>query len=137
MWSYVLGDLTGAEKQFLAGAPLFKDAGRKFPSALGSGFGFGSHAAWMMGHANAARDRNHQAIASATELNSPFELAYVHWLSAILQVFLREFAAAKTAAATPSLFRTSTDFSSMLPGRESFWVWLRLPSASPATGYPS
>ena len=28
---YCQGDLTGAEKQFVAGATMFKDAGRKFP----------------------------------------------------------------------------------------------------------
>jgi len=96
---YFRGDLRNAEKHFIAGAGLFEVAARKVPSALGSGFGYGSHVAWMLGYADAARDRIRQAIAGATTLRSPFELAYSQLLAAILQLFLREFAEAKTAAA--------------------------------------
>jgi class 3 adenylate cyclase/tetratricopeptide (TPR) repeat protein len=133
---YCQGDLTGAEKQFVAGAPLFKDAGKKFPSALGSGFGFGSHAAWMMGHADAARDRSGQAIASATELNSPFELAYVQWLSAILRVFLREFAAAKTAAATAVALSDQHGFQQYAAGSRIFLGLAEAALGNPARGMP-
>jgi len=133
---YCQGDLTGAEKQFAAGAPMFKDAGKKFPSALGSGFGFGSHAAWMMGHADAARHRSRQAIASATELNSPFELAYVQWLSAILQVFLREFAAAKTAAATAVALSDEHGFQQYAAGSRIFLGLAEAALRNPGRGMP-
>jgi tetratricopeptide (TPR) repeat protein len=96
---YFRGDLTGAEKHFIAGAAMFEASARKFPSALGSGFGYGSHVAWMLGYADAASDRIRQAIAGATNLKSPFELAHAQFLAAALQLFLKEFADAKTAAA--------------------------------------
>src|SRR5262249_48255978 len=133
---YCRGDLTGAERQFVAGAPMFKDAGKKFPSALGSGFGFGSHAAWMMGHADAARDRDRQAIASATELNSPFELAYVQWLSAILQVFLREFASAKTAAASAVALSDEHGFQQYAAGSRIFLGLAEAALGNPGRGMP-
>jgi tetratricopeptide (TPR) repeat protein len=133
---YCQGDLTGAEKHFVAGAPMFKDAGRKFPSALGSGFGFGSHAAWMMGHADVARDRSRRAIATATELNSPFELAYVQWLSAILQVFLREFAAAKTAAATAVALSDEYGFKQYAAGSRIFLGLAEAALGNPGRGMP-
>ena len=115
---------------------MFKDAGRKFPSALGSGFGFGSHAAWMMGHADVARDRSRRAIASATELNSPFELAYVQWLSAILQVFLGEFAAAKTAAATAIALSDKYGFKQYAAGSRIFLGLAEAALGNPGRGMP-
>jgi hypothetical protein len=70
---YFRGDLSGAEKHFIARAAMFEASAGKFPSVLATGFGFGSHVAWMLGHADAARDRIRQAIARATDLKSPFE----------------------------------------------------------------
>jgi tetratricopeptide (TPR) repeat protein len=96
---YFRGDLSGAEEHFLAGAGLFGIAGQKFPTSVASGFGFGSHVAWMMGRADTARDRIRQAIAGATNLRSPFELAYAQYLAAMLQLFNREFADARMSAA--------------------------------------
>ena len=52
----------------------------------------------MLGHADAARGRIRQAIASATVLNNPFELAYSQFLAAFLRLMIREFADAKTTA---------------------------------------
>ena len=86
---YFRGDLSGAEKHFVAGAAMFESASRKYPAALGDGFGFGSHVAWMLGHADIARDRIRRAIAVATDLKSPFELAYAQFLAAALQLFLQ------------------------------------------------
>jgi len=97
---YFRGDLSGAEKHFAAGAEMFAAAATKFPTAMGDGFGFGSHVAWMLGHADTARDRIRRAIVAATDLKSPFELAYAQFLAAVLQLFLREFADAQTTAAT-------------------------------------
>ena len=95
---YFRGDLSGAEEHFFAGAALFAIAGERFPSTVASGFGFGSHIAWMLGRAETARHRIHQAIAGATELKSPFELAYAQYLAAMLQLFTREFTDARTSA---------------------------------------
>jgi len=78
---------------------LFEIGGERFPTTVASGFGFGSHIAWMLGRADTARDRIRQAIAGATELKSPFELAYAQHLAAMLQLFTREFADAKASAA--------------------------------------
>jgi len=52
----------------------------------------------MLGRADTARDRIRQAIAAATKLKSPFELAYAQYLAAMLHLFVREFADAKTFA---------------------------------------
>jgi class 3 adenylate cyclase/tetratricopeptide (TPR) repeat protein len=95
---YFGGDLSGAEEHFLAGAGLFEIGGERFPTTVASGFGFGSHVAWMLGRADTARDRIRQAIAGATALKSPFELAYAQYLAAMLLLFMREFAEAKTSA---------------------------------------
>jgi class 3 adenylate cyclase/tetratricopeptide (TPR) repeat protein len=95
---YFRGDLKGAEDHFLAGSGLFEIGGKRFPTTVASGFGFGSHVAWMLGHADTARDRIRQAISGATALKSPFELAYAQYLAAMLHLFVREFADAKTSA---------------------------------------
>jgi tetratricopeptide (TPR) repeat protein len=95
---YFGGDLSGAEEHFLAGAGLFEIGGERFPTTVASGFGFGSHVAWMLGRADTARDRIHQAIAGAEALKSPFELAYAQHLAAMLHLFMREFGEAKTSA---------------------------------------
>ncbi len=94
---YCRGDLSGAEKHFRSGAAMFEVSAREVPSVMGS-FGVAAHVAWMLGNAETARDRMRQAIAGAVALKSPFELAYAQYLSAALQLFMREFADAKTAA---------------------------------------
>lgn len=96
---YFQGDLRGAEKNYLAGEALFAIAGERFPSTVGSGFGFGSHVAWLQGRAYTARERINSALKSATDLGSAFELAYTKHIAAMLYLFLREFADAKAAAA--------------------------------------
>jgi hypothetical protein len=92
---YFRGDLGGAEEHYIAGEGLFASAGEKFPSTVGSGFGFGSHVAWLLGHPDTARERIHTAIVRATQIWSPFELAYVQHVAAMLQLFVREFAQAQ------------------------------------------
>jgi predicted ATPase len=82
----------------MAGERLFASAGEKFPSTVGSGFGFGSHVAWLLGRPDTARERIHTAIVRATQIGGPFELAYTQHVAAMLQLFLREFAQAKSAA---------------------------------------
>jgi len=95
---YSRGDLSGAENHFGAGAPMFEAWGRRFPSVLGA-VGVGSHVAWMLGYADAARGRIRQAIVGATDLKRPYDLAYAQYLDAVLRFFLREFSDAKIAAA--------------------------------------
>jgi class 3 adenylate cyclase len=95
---YFRGDLSGAEDHFLAGSGLFEIGAQRFPTTAASGFGFGSHVAWMLGRADTARERIRHAIAAATALKSPFELAYAQYLAAMLHLFVREFADAKTSA---------------------------------------
>jgi class 3 adenylate cyclase len=97
--SYFRGDLGDAEQDYIAGEGLFAAAGEKFPSTVGSGFGFGSHVAWLLGHPDTARGRIHTAIVRAAQIGSPFELAYAQHIAAMLQLFLRDFAQAKSAAA--------------------------------------
>jgi tetratricopeptide (TPR) repeat protein len=97
--SYFRGDLSGAENHFTVGAAMLAPAGKIFSSALGVGFGYGGHTAWLRGFPDIARERMRLAIAGATELKSPFEQAYTQWLAAKLQLFLRNFELAKTAAA--------------------------------------
>lgn len=96
---YFRGELGEAEEHYIAGKGLFASAGEKFPSTVGSGFGFGSHVAWLLGRADTARERIHTAIVRATQIGSPFELAYAQHVAAMLRLFLREFAQAKSAAA--------------------------------------
>jgi len=96
---YFRGDLEDAEEHYIAGQGLFASAGEKFPSTVGSGFGFGSHVAWLLGRPDTARERIHTAMVRAAQLGSPFELAYTQHVAAILQLFLREFSQAKSAAA--------------------------------------
>jgi tetratricopeptide (TPR) repeat protein len=78
---------------------LFEAAARKFPSALSAGLGLGGHVARMLGYADVAHYRIRRAIDGATDLNNPFELAETQFLAAMLQLFLREFATAKTSSA--------------------------------------
>ena len=96
---YFQGDLRGAEDNYLAGERLFAVAGERFPSTVGSGFGFGSQVAWLLGRADAARERIRAALTCATDLKSPFELAYTQHVAAMSYLLFREFAKAKTAAA--------------------------------------
>ena len=74
---------------------MLEPAGKIFSSALGAGFGYGGHTAWLRGFPDVARERMRVAIASATELKSPFEQAYTQWLAAKLQLFLRNFETSK------------------------------------------
>jgi len=117
---YFRGDLAGSEKHFVAGAGFFEAAVKQFPSALADGFGLGSHVAWMLGHADAARVRMRQAIVGATDLSSPFELAYAQYLAAALELFLGEFAAAKTAASAAVALSDENGFHQYSAGSRVF-----------------
>ena len=100
MTRYLRGDLSGADKHFIAGANMFEAAGERYAGVLGSSFGLGSHAAWVLGCSDTARQRMRQGIAAATSLKSPLELVCAQYFAAALHAFLREFADAKAAAAS-------------------------------------
>jgi class 3 adenylate cyclase/tetratricopeptide (TPR) repeat protein len=133
---YFRGDLDAAEKHFIAGASLFVAAGAKFPSTVGSGFGFGSHVAWMLGHAVTAHDRIRLAIAGATELNSPFELAYAQYLAAMLHLFLREFNDAKISAAKSIELSDLHGFQQYAAGSRVFLGLAEAALGNPGHGMP-
>ena len=128
---YFRGDLRGAEKHFIAGAATFEAAAKRFP-ILAVSFGHGSHVAWMLGHTDAARERARKAIATATDLKSPFELANALYFAAILQVFLREFADAMTTAGAAVALSEEHGFKQCAAEARHF---LGLTKA--ALGYPS
>jgi tetratricopeptide (TPR) repeat protein len=132
LFCYFRGDLNSAEENFAAGAPLLEESVKIIPGVVGSGFGYGAHVAWMMGYANAARDRIRQAISGATDLKSPFELAWAQYLAAFVRLFLREFVDARTSAAASIAlsdehgFKLLADLSRVLLG-----------TAEAALGHPS
>ena len=135
---YFGGDLSGAEEHFLAGAGMFADRWRKISAATWpSGFGFGSHVAWMLGHADTARDRIHRAIAGAEDLKSPFELAYAQFLGGDLHLFMREFAERKNLRdKVHRVYQTSTDIRQYSAGSRVFLGSRRPPSAIQTEGIP-
>ena len=94
---YFSGDLSGAEENFARGVPFFNAAQRE-PGLSVMVYGFASHNAWMLGRADAARDRMERELATADELNSPFQLAFAQFSAAMLQLFLKEAVAAENLA---------------------------------------
>src|SRR5262249_27461452 len=116
-------DLHRAEDYFIAGSPMLEPAGKIFSSALRAAFGYGTHTEWLRGGLDTARDRMRRAIAGATNLQSPFELAYVQWLAAKLQLFLRNFELAKTAAAASSALSDEHGFRLLADGAR-FYIGL-------------
>ena len=133
---YFRGDLIGAEEHFLAGAGLFVSAGERFATTIASGFGFGSHVAWMLGQADTARDRIRQAIAGATNLKSPFELAYAQYLAAMLHLFVREFTDAKTSAEKSIALSDEYGIRQYSAGSRVFLGLAEAALGHPATGLP-
>ncbi len=133
---YFRGDLKGAEDHFLAGAGVFQTAGKRFPTTVASGFGFGSHVAWMLGRADTASDRIRRAIAGATDLKSPFELAYAQYLAAMLHLFTREFADAKTSAAASIALSDEYGIKQYSAGSRVFLGLAEAALGHPAEGMP-
>ncbi|HSU91688.1 MAG TPA: adenylate/guanylate cyclase domain-containing protein [Sporolactobacillaceae bacterium] len=133
---YFRGDLSGAEDHFLAGANSFQVAGARFATTVASGFGFGSHVAWMLGRADTARDRIRQAISGATDLKSPFELAYAQYLAAMLHLFVREFADAKTFAEKSIALSDEYGIRQYSAGSRVFLGLAEAASGHPAKGIP-
>ena len=133
---YFRGDLSGAEEHFLAGAGLFEIGGQRFATTVASGFGFGSHVAWMLGRADTARDRIRRAITGATDLKSPFELAYAQYLAAMLQLFTGEFADAKKSAAASVALSDEYGIKQYSAGSRVFLGLAEAALGHPAEGMP-
>jgi len=133
---YFHGDLRGAEEHYLAGAELFTCAGERFPSTIGSGFGFGSHVAWLLGHADGARQRIRRAIDGALKVSSPFEMAYTQHLAAMLSLFLRDFADAKIAAARSVALSEEHGFHQYAAGSRVFRGLAEAALGAPGDGMP-
>jgi tetratricopeptide (TPR) repeat protein len=95
---YYRGALDRVEQHFagLRGLREAADFGR-FPGVLVSGAGFASHALWIRGHADLARERVAQAIALARESPNPFALAVGGFFESSLCVLMRK--PERTAAA--------------------------------------
>ena len=132
---YCRGDLSGAEKHFRSGAPMFEVSAREVPSVLGS-FGVAGHVAWMLGNADVARDRMHRAIEGAVALRSPFELAYVQYLGAALQLFMREFNDAKASASAAVALADEHGYRQYGSGARIFLGFAEAALGNPADGMP-
>jgi class 3 adenylate cyclase/tetratricopeptide (TPR) repeat protein len=88
---YLRADLVGAEEYFVRGVKLFAAADfRRVPGSVAYTFGVASLNAWALGRADTARERIRQAIAGASENNSPYEKTWAQSLAAKLQLYLRE-----------------------------------------------
>jgi predicted ATPase len=119
---YFSGDLRGSEENFASGVPFF-DAAQKEPGLSSMVYGFASHNAWMLGHADAARDRMEKELTSASVLNSPFQLAFAQFTAAVLQLQLKAPEAAarladhSVSSSVQNKFPIIVDFSRMALGR--------------------
>jgi len=91
------GDLRGAEEHFARGAAFF-EAAQKEPGLSVMVYGFASHNAWLLGLADTARDRISRELATAREIDSPFQLAFAQFVAAMLQLFLGDPGGAQTLA---------------------------------------
>jgi class 3 adenylate cyclase len=94
---YFSGDLLGAEENFARGSPFF-DAAQREPGLSVVVYGFASHNAWMLGLPDTARGRMEKQVASAFEVDSPFQIAFAQFVAAMLKLQLQEHEEAKRLA---------------------------------------
>jgi class 3 adenylate cyclase len=133
---YFRGDLSGAEKHFLAGAEMFAAAAVKFPTALGDGFGFGTtlRGCWDT--------LTPPATESAGRLSPPpISRVLSSWLTLSslplhCSFSLENSRTQRLPRQRLSLFAMSTDFSTTALCLVSFWASQRPPSATLTTGCP-
>jgi hypothetical protein len=93
------GDLSGAERYFTGGIEFFDDS--RFKRAAGgfvSAFGHAAFIAWIMGRADAARERCRTAVVHAREINSPLDRAFALEMESVLQMQMRDPVRAQAAA---------------------------------------
>jgi tetratricopeptide (TPR) repeat protein len=88
MVHYHRGDLTEAEEYYTAGLKFFEDPGfRLTPEPKIAAFAYASWNAWMLGRADAARERIGRMIVKE---NNPYDVALSEYYAAILRVLMRE-----------------------------------------------
>jgi predicted ATPase len=90
----------------------------------------------MLGRADTAGERIRQAIAGATDLKSPFELAYAQYLAAMLQLFSREFTDARTSAAASVALSDEYGIKQYSAGSRVFLGLAEAALGHPAEGMP-
>jgi len=119
---YFSGDLLGAEENFARGSEFF-DAAQREPGLSVVVYGFASHNAWMLGLPGTARTRMEKQLASAFEVDSPFQIAFAQFVAAILKLQLQEHEEAKRLAddsislSAQNGFPMISDLSRMVLGR--------------------
>jgi tetratricopeptide (TPR) repeat protein len=96
---FQLGDLIGAEHYFAAGLQYFDDPSyqRNPTGGVIAAFGTGSWIAWLLGHTDAARERETQMMAAARGKN-PFFEAFSDYSSAAIHQYMREYELAEAIA---------------------------------------
>src|SRR5262249_20606696 len=100
MVRFVRGDLVGAEEHFARWSGIGEASGYgQLPGETITGMGIGGHCAWILGHADSARERLAQATAFARDTGSPFDLVIGLVWESFLYVGLREPQRADAAAA--------------------------------------
>jgi len=96
---YRLGDLAGSENYFVRGRAFFDHEGfRRGPGAIAQTFGNASQVAFLMGHADKARNRIGHAISIAHANENPYDEAFAQFMAAMLHLFLREPEQAESCA---------------------------------------
>jgi class 3 adenylate cyclase/tetratricopeptide (TPR) repeat protein len=96
---YRLGDLIGAEESFAGGRPFFDTPGFcRQPGAFAQTFGNAARVAWMMDDHGTASMRMQRALQNAERCDNPYDLAFAHYMNAILHVLMGELAGACAAA---------------------------------------
>jgi class 3 adenylate cyclase/tetratricopeptide (TPR) repeat protein len=97
--NFYRGDLAAAEEHFARGSGFIDAAGfRQVPGAAVDGIGRAALCAWVLGHADKARERIAQAIAFARDSNNPYDLAVGRLFESALSCWLRELQHAEVAA---------------------------------------
>ena len=93
------GDLAGAQEHFARWGSFVDAAGfRQVPGAVAVAIGTASWCAWVLGHADSARERLAHAMAFAQESNNPYDLAVARVFESRLYGWLREPQRAEVAA---------------------------------------
>jgi hypothetical protein len=92
-----LGNLAGAEKHFTRGLAFFDDPGFRHNPLRGFivAFSSASDNAWLLGRADAARERMAQLMAGV-DRNNPYDLAFSGYAAARLSLLMRRIRASRS-----------------------------------------
>jgi class 3 adenylate cyclase/tetratricopeptide (TPR) repeat protein len=94
------GNLAEVEEHYAAGSGFFEaPVFRKFAATATSAFGLAGISAWTTGRPETARQRLGRAMIAARDNNSPYELAYAHFLTAWLECWVGRMEQAEKLAA--------------------------------------